>query len=156
VAEQHHARRAVEAPVERRGHAVAVQLGVRARRDGDRVLARGVDGDQRDAGRHAGELRDCTDVDPLVRQLAERRRAEIVVADRADERHRGAEPRCGDRLVGALAAAVAGEAAARHRLARPRQRGNRDDEVGVDRADDDDARGGAGHARIMTGRPPAT
>ena len=47
--------------------------------------------------------------------------AQLVVADGADEHDRRAEPRGGDRLVGALATAVPCEAPARDGLAGPRQ-----------------------------------
>ena len=48
----------------------------------------------------------------------------LVGADRADERHRGAQPRRGDGLVGGLAAAVLGEVPARDGLAGRGQAGD--------------------------------
>ena len=110
------------------------ELGVRAGRDRDLVLAGGVDQDQRDAGRGRAPLR--LDEQPVL--LRQRLVRERVVADRADEGHVGAEPRARDGLVRALAAADAVEGRVRDRLARPRQPLDPGDEVEVDAADDGD------------------
>ena len=64
---------------------------------------------------------------------------EPVAADRADERRRRPEARCGDRLVSPLAAVMSLEDAAGRRLAGRRQAHAADDEVDVDRPDDEDA-----------------
>ena len=113
------------------------ELGVGAGGDRDLVLARRVDGDQRDAGRRV-QPRHAPDVDPLALEQRQRLVAEVVGADRADHRHARAEPRRRDGLVGALAAAVAGEAPAGDGLAGRGQPLGDHDQVGVDRADDDD------------------
>jgi hypothetical protein len=105
---------------ERGGDVPRRELGVRARGDRDLVLAGGVDDDQRDARRrgHAGHV---GDVDALGSELGDGGFAQLVGADRADERDRRPHPRRGDGLVGRLAAAVLGEPAARHGLAGDRQ-----------------------------------
>ena len=71
---------------------------------------------------------------PSRLQVGDRLVAEVVAADRADHPHRRALPRRRHRLVRALAAAVALEGAAGHRLARAGQRRRPHDEVEVDRA----------------------
>jgi hypothetical protein len=70
-------------------------------------------------------------------QLRERRLGQPVVADGGDEADVGAEPSRGHRRVAALSAAIALEAAAQHRFAPPRQPLGGDDQVDVDRPDDD-------------------
>ena len=94
-----------------------MHLVIRARRDGDLVVAVAVDDDQRDPRGDAAEPLHGGDVDALGAQRVERLGAEVVVPDRADERDRGAGARRGDRLVGALAAAAALEPPAGDRLA---------------------------------------
>ena len=93
---------------------------VRAGRDDDRRLAGRVDGDQRHAGRLVGLAQ--VELDARLAEPGERLVGERVAADRADERHPGAEPRAGDGLVRALAAGEALERRAGDRLAGPRQR----------------------------------
>ena len=112
---------------------------VGARGDRDLVVTRAVDDDQRDARRDTHESCDARDVDPLGAQLVERVGAEVVVADRTDERHRGARARSRHGLVGALAAAGALQPPACDRLPRPWQAVGVDDDVGVDGADHEDA-----------------
>ncbi len=121
--------------LERARHERRVDARVRPRGDRDLVAPLAVDRDQRDAGRLAVEPRDRADVDALGGELLDRGRAEVVVADRAREPHARAGAGRGDRLVGALAAAVTGEAPAGDGLARLGEAVERDDEVGVDRAD---------------------
>ena len=114
-----------------------VELRVGARGDRDLVLAGRVDGDQRDAGRRV-HARDRAVVDPLALEQLERLVADGSAPTAPIIAHPRAEPRRGDGLVGALAAAVAGEAPARDGLAGRGQPLGDHDEVGVDRADDDD------------------
>jgi hypothetical protein len=102
-----------------------------------------IDDDQRHAGGRVVAPLDAGDVDPLVLELAHGGVAELVRADRADHRDVRAQAGGGHRLVGPLAAAVAGEAAAGHGLTRPGKPLGDDHEVGVDRPDDDDPRHGA-------------
>ena len=123
---------------QRRLDGIAAELGVGARGDGDLVLARVVDHDQRDPGRAALEPPDPGDVDPLGLEQRQRLLAEVVVADGGHHPHARAEARRRHGLVGALAAAVALERPARHRLARARERRRGDDEIDVDRAHDID------------------
>ena len=105
--------------------------------DGDLVLAALVDHDHRDAGGCVVEACDGADVDALGGELAQRLLAEVVGADGAHHRHLSSGAGGGDRLVGALAAAMAGEGAAGDGLAGVRQASHADHEVGVDRSDDD-------------------
>ncbi len=126
--------------LELRQHGVArrqlevLQLGVRAGRDRDLVLAARVDEDQRDAGRsldaRGGERQPLFGRQRLV--------GEDVRPDRADERHLRPEPRAGDGLVRALAALDARKRGVGDRLPRPRQPLDAGDEVEVDAADDGD------------------
>ena len=97
-----------------------VELGVGAGGDRDLVLAGLVDHDQRHTGRSALKSHQTRDVDPLRSQETNGFFAEIVVADGAHHPHARPEPRGGNGLVGAFAAAMALERAARHRLARRR------------------------------------
>ena len=60
------------------------------------------------------------------------------LAERRDEHDRRTEPRRRRRLIAALAAVEPAERAARHGLARGRQPLRLDDQVDVDRADDED------------------
>ncbi len=143
-AEQHDVAGRERRRLERARHQRRVDACVRSRRDRDLVAPLAVDRDQRDAGRLAVEPGDRADVDALGRELLDRGRAEVVVADRAGEPHARAGAGRGDRLVGALAAAVTGEAPAGHGLARLGKAVERDDEVGVDRADHEH---GARHGR---------
>ena len=66
-------------------------------------------------------------------------RRELVVAQRGHEHNRRTEPCRGDRLVAALAAMGPAERAAEHRLAGLWQALRLDDEVDVDRPDDEDS-----------------
>ena len=65
--------------------------------------------------------------------------AHHVGPDRTDEEGRASEPRGGDRLVRALPPVVALEVPAGHRLAGDGKVPGADDQVDVDRPDDDDA-----------------
>ncbi len=76
------------------------------------------------------------------------RRLAVVLADRADEMHLAARAGRGHGLIGSLPALVPGEHAAEHGLTGRGQRGQANDQVYVDRADDDDpARGSPGRDR---------
>ena len=102
------------------------------------VLARLVDHDQRDAGGLVGEREQPGDIDALGLERRPRRPPERVVADRPDEERPCPEPGGGHRLVAALAAVMLREPAADDGLAGRGKPLRRDDEVLVDRADDDD------------------
>ena len=78
---------------------------------------------------------------PSASSAARAARPERVVTDRADEEGPRPEPGGGHRLVAALAAVVLREPAADDGLALAGQPLRRDDEVLVDRADDDDPTG---------------
>jgi hypothetical protein len=121
---------------------VGAQLRVRARRDRDLVLTAAVDDDQGHAGGHALEPGNGRQIDALGLQGRQRLPAEVVVADRRGHPDLRAEPRRRHRLVGPLAAAVAGEAPARDRLAGGRQPLARHHEVHVHRPDHHDVHGG--------------
>ena len=133
--EQHDARRGRAHRALDRGGA---ELGVGAGGDRDLVLARRVDDDQRDAGRRV-QPRDAANVDPLALERAPGLRAEVVVADRADHRHR-ARPAAPPRRPGWRPCRRRGGRSARPRPSRPGagSRSTDDDEVGVDRSDDDE------------------
>ena len=64
-----------------------------------------------------GERQQAADIDALGLERRARLGPERVVADRADEERRRAEPRGRDRLVAALAAVMSREPAADDRLA---------------------------------------
>ena len=86
--------------------------------DDDPVLAVRLDEDRRDAARGARHDLHLRGLDALRLEVADRRRAEEIVADAGDHRHLGAaEPRR-HRLVGALAAPAEVEALAEDGLAR--------------------------------------
>ena len=133
-------------------HAVAVrqrdvlgaQVEIRAGRDDDLVLAGGVDGDQRDASRAVRALQ-LVEADTGFLELGERGPREVILADAGDQRHDGAEPGRGDRLVGALPARDLAEGRAGDGLPRPRQPLGTGDEIEVDGADDGET--GRLHAR---------
>ena len=120
--------------------------------DRDLVLARLVDDDQRHARRRV-QARDAGDVDALGLELRDGLLAQLVVSDRADEHDRSAEPRGGDRLVGALAAAVLRETPAGDGLAGARQARDGTHEVDVDRPDDDDTTAADTAAQATRKRP---
>ena len=86
-AEQHDVAGPERRRVERARHERRVDARVRSRGDRDLVAPLAVDRDQRDAGRLAVEPGDRADVDALGRELLDRGRAEVVVADRAREPH---------------------------------------------------------------------
>ena len=86
-------------PLERRPHLHGGQGHVRAAGHRDPVLALGVDHDERDPGRLAGEGQDAGHVDPFRLERRARIGAEAVLADRADERGRRPEARRRDGLV---------------------------------------------------------
>ena len=106
---------------------------VRAGHDDDLVLAVCRDEDQREPGA-AGTLQ--VELDAGRVEVREGLVGLGVVADRADEPNRRAEPGCGDGLVRALAARKPVEGGRGERLAGPRQPVDLRDEVEVDRADD--------------------
>ena len=106
----------------RRARGPRAQLQVRAGRDDDLVLARSVDGDERDPGRR--RRRASTGRARPLRRAARRARARpnVVVADAARSASTcGAEARGSDRLVRALAAGNALKRRSRDRLPGPRQ-----------------------------------
>ena len=98
---------------------------------------RRVDEDQRDPGRLIGKRPQLGDVDALGVEGSACRPTEVVVPDRADERCRRPEPGRGDRLVPAFPAMVLRETTADDGLTGRRQRAAGDDQVDVDRPDDD-------------------
>src|SRR4051812_34497276 len=96
-----------------------------------------VDDDERDPCRLSAEHADACDVDALVTQLLDRGAAVDIVADGANESDCCPHPGRGNRLVGALAAVVLSERAARDGFAARRQDRCRNDEIDVDRSDDE-------------------
>ena len=136
------------------------QPGVRTGRDGDLVLA--AVSTRISATPVAVCSRVTSDVRPdavAASSAASASAAELVVAERRDEHDRHAEPRRGDGLVAALAAVEPLERPAQDRLAGLRQPLRLDDEVDVDRPDDEDP---AGSSRLtpayepVTNSPPST
>ena len=117
--------------------AIGVGQRVGAGDHGDGVAALGVDVDQRDAGRRAGGA-DPGKVDPGGGEARQRRRTKRVVAGGPGEQHLGPGAPRGERLVGALAARDHGERVAGQGFAGARQAPDARDQVGVDRAEDDD------------------
>ena len=121
---------------------VRANLSIRSRCDDDRVLAVGVDDDERNACRYVSLV--PARGDTCVVQALQRALGELVSPDAADHRHLGAEPRGGDGLIRTLSARDLRERGARDRLAGPRQPLRAGDEVEIDRADDGQA---GGHVR---------
>ena len=132
-------------------HVCPVELAVRLEA-GDVELARVVLGDDVHRRPRPPEPQRPTHIDALAPQRGEQEAAALVVADSADERDGDAEPREGDRLVGALAARRLLEAPfAGHVVLRPgRHLGSRLD-VHVDGAKDDHAQ----RSRLLLGRTHA-
>jgi hypothetical protein len=116
---------------------VGCDRGIGAGTDRDLVLATFIYDDQRDAGRFTWQDGDVGDVDPFAPEISERRRAGVVVANGADQPNTGAGVRSSDRGVRALAAAVRLHAAADDGFSGARQSRRDDNQVDVDRADDD-------------------
>ena len=141
VTDQHDVRRLELELLERGPHLDRIERRVRAAGDRDRVLARLVDHDQRDPGGLVGEREQPGDIDPLGLERRSCRPPERVVTDRPDEEGPCPEPGGGHRLVAALAAVVLREPAADDGLALGGKPLRGDDEVLVDRADDDDPTG---------------
>ena len=112
---------------------------VRARHDGDLVLAGRIHEDQSHARGLSGERRDHRCVHALGREGASRFHLERVVAQGADEERGSPQARGGHGLVAPLASVMALVAAARDGLSRVGQVWNARDKVNVDRADHDDA-----------------
>ena len=137
-ADEHDIGRQAPEPIQRLGDQVGSEPKVRTGRDADEVLGRGVDEDERDAGRGAGDRQRAREVDSLGLQAGPGVGPERVVADGRDEERGPAETRGRDRLVAAFAALMALERAAGHGLAGRRQPLPADDEVDIDGADDDD------------------
>jgi hypothetical protein len=92
----------------------------RAGGDHDLVLALGVDGDQRGAGRGRRLHGDAGEVDAVGPQQRQRLVGHGVGADPADQANLRPQPPGGQRLVGALATRIAGQGRAGHRFARGR------------------------------------
>jgi len=106
--------------------------------DDDGVLALLVDDDH---GHPGGGVRggdDASAVDALALHADQQPLAEVVLADPPEEHAAGALACDGDGLVGALPAGGGGEARPQHRLARGGHVRGADDQVHVDRPDDED------------------
>lgn len=110
------------------------ELKVRARRDGDGVLAGRVDEDQGQAGRAPVIGRDAAFRQSFGEQHSARLIAERVGAEPGDEQDVGAEPPRADGLIRALPAGTVLEAAADDCLAGGRQPGAVHAQPGVIRA----------------------
>ena len=124
------------AEVNRRGVRLA-HLAVGAGNNGDDVLPRCIDEDQRNAGRtihfaHAGE------VDAARTEQSQRRAGEIVAPDCADHPQRRPRPRRGKRLVGALSSGCCVKCAAWNSFARSRKAFHAADQIKIDRAENRD------------------
>lgn len=110
-----------------------------AARDDDLVLARRIDGDHGGAGRPVGGG-DTRDVHARRLQHLAHQPPEVIVADVAHHAHDGAGPGRGRRLVRALAAGGELVARAEHGLAGPGQRLHPEQQVEVERAEDEQHR----------------
>ena len=88
VADEHDIVRRERQPLERVADLDRRQRRVRAAGDGDAVLARGVDEDQRDTRRLPASVRSRATVDALSLEGRASLAAERVVPDRADEARR--------------------------------------------------------------------
>ena len=106
-----------------------VERRVRAAGDGDRVLARLVDDDQRDAGRLVRERQQPATSIPSASSAARASPPNASSPTAPMKTVSAPEPGGGDRLVAALAAVMLREPAADDGLARPGQTLGRDDEV---------------------------
>ena len=124
-------------------HVFRCYRAVRARSDRYLVFALVVDDDQGGAGRGRVEHRDVAGVDIVGLQVGARSRAGIVRADGADERDSRPRARCRDGCVRTFATAECLQTAADDGLTRCGQMRCGDNEIGIDRPDDDHA---AGHA----------
>jgi GTP-binding protein LepA len=121
---------------------------IRARRNRDRVLAPGVDGDDGNPGRHVHGGRELGALDTPCLEIGANHATVIVVADAADEMHLGAERSRGGRLVRALAAERLYELAVGDGLSWRRQPRPVPPEIDVRRPDHDHA---SGHHRKVSG-----
>ena len=106
--------------------------------DGDLILAVLVDDDQGDARGFTFQHSDVAGVDPLGCKLGNRCRTGVVRADSADHSHTRSYTCRGNRRVGTLASAVRLQSPADDRLTRTGQPGRHDDEIDVDRANNND------------------
>ena len=147
VADEHDVTGVDADPVEGGLHGRRLERRVGAGRDRDEVLALAIDQDQGDAGRRLLERGEERDVDAVRGEGGPGLGAEVVVAHGPDEQDRPPEPRRGHGLVPALAAVVALEDPAGDGLAGRREPLAANDQVDVDRADDDDP--SAAHRPVM-------
>jgi hypothetical protein len=117
---------------------------VGARDDDDRGLAAVVHRDQGVPGRQLGVRGDAREVHPVGAQEGEGFVAAGIGAHRGDQRHLGAEPPGGQRLVGPLAAGHAPQLVGGERLAGLGEPRHARHQIEVDAPDDDDASHGRG------------
>ena len=111
-------------------------MGIRAWHDGDGVRAARVDVDQRDTGRCVSDAH-AVERDAVVLQQRERRIRERVMTDGAKQRNARSRAACCERLVRALATGQDRERVRGLRLARTRQVRDADDQIEIDRSEDD-------------------
>lgn len=97
------------------------QQGVGPGDDDDGVSAGIIDGNGRHAGRHALGPQHLGHVNPLGGKVGQHVGAKHIAPDSGDHGDCGAQPRRGDRLVGALTAIAGLKAGAHQRLTRSRQ-----------------------------------
>ena len=90
-------------------------------------------------------------VDALLVQDGAQPRPRVVLTDGPDEVHRGSEPRCGDRLIQALATGESLERGADHGFARVGKACEADDQVEIQTPDHDHGTGCRDHRRIDHG-----
>jgi len=130
---------------------VELEHGIRARGHGDLVLAARPDDDERHTRRLAVDATDPRHVDPLGLECRDPVVAVLVGTDGRDHRDTRPGAGCRDRGIGTLSAVMNGEAAAEHRLAGRRKVVGRDDEVDVERTDDDDVPSHVGESTAAAG-----
>jgi hypothetical protein len=139
MADQQHVSRSRPQDRQRFPDVLRTERCVGAAGDGNAVLAVRVDQDECDTGRFTFDPQQASEVDPLGLEGCARRRSKRVAANGANEGRFGTETSGGDGLIPALPAVMLRKPTPNDRLTGARQVPDRDNEVDVDRADDDDS-----------------